>query len=372
MVLHLQMPDSYVLLADKLFTGDSWLNEHAIIIEDNIIKDIVPAAAVPENLLIKKFPGFIAAPALIDLQIYGAYGKLLAVYPEADSLSRLNDYCRSGGAVYCMPTVATNATEVFYQCIDAVRDYWSKGGKGVLGLHVEGPWINPVKKGAHPEQFIYSPTLKQVKELLDYGKGIIKIITVAPEVCSDEIIQYILSQGIVVSAGHSNATYEQAMHGFAQNIPVATHLYNAMSPLQHRSPGLLGAIFDHPTVMSSIIPDGHHVDFAAIRIAKQVMKERLFVITDAVTETDAGIYKHKLVGEKYESDGILSGSALKMNKAVYNLVHYCNIELAEALRMCSLYPAQVIGLDNKVGKIQKGYEASIVVLNDNLDVVEIV
>ena len=366
------MPNSYALLADKIFTGDNWLTDHVIIIESNVITDLIPFASVPENLPIKKFSGSFAAPALMDLQIYGAYGKLLAVYPEADSLSKLNDYCRSGGAAYCMPTVATNATEVFYQCIDAVRDYWEKGGQGVLGLHVEGPWINPAKKGAHPEQFIYSPTLKQVKELLDYGRGIIKIITLAPEVCSDEIIKYILDQGIVVSAGHSNATYNQAMHGFAQNIPVATHLYNAMSPLQHRGPGLPGAIFDHPTVKASIIPDGHHVDFAAIRIAKQIMKERLFVITDAVTETDAGIYKHKLAGEKYESDGILSGSALKMNKAVYNLVNYCNIELAEALRMCSLYPAQVMSLSTRLGKIQKGYEASIVILDNNLDVVEIV
>lgn len=366
------MSNSYALLADKLFTGFDWLTDHAIIIGDNTIKEIIHQSSVPGELSIKKYPGCFAAPALIDLQIYGAHGKLLAEYPEADSLSKLNDYCRSGGAAYCMPTVATNATEVFYHCIDAVRDYWNKGGLGVLGLHVEGPWINPAKKGAHPEQYIYSPTLRQVKELLDYGKGIIKIITLAPEVCSDEIIKYILDQGIVVSAGHSNATYNQAMHGFAQNIPVATHLYNAMSPLQHRAPGLLGAIFDHSSVRASIIPDGHHVDFAAIRIAKEVMKERLFVITDAVTETNTGIYKHVLVGEKYEADGILSGSALKMNKAVQNLVTICNIDLGEALRMCSLYPAQVMHLDNKLGKIQKGYNSSIAILDNNLEVIEIV
>jgi len=366
------MQYSYALAADKIFTGEGWLIDHTVIIKDNEIQDVVPVTSVPAGIEVKDFPGCIMAPALIDLQIYGAYNKLLAVYPEADALYKLNDYCRSGGAAHCMPTVATNATAVFYKCIDAVKDYWDKGGQGVLGLHVEGPWINPVKKGAHPEQFIYSPSLNQVKELLDYGKGIIKIITLAPEVCSDEIIQYILTQGIVVSAGHSNATYKQAMHGFAQHIPVATHLYNAMSPLQHREPGLLGAIFDHSTVRSSIIPDGHHVDFAAIRIAKQVMKERLFVITDAVTETDAGIYKHTLVGEKYESDGILSGSALKMNVAVRNLVKHCNIDLAEALRMCSLYPAQVMNLHDSLGKIQKGHNASIVVLNETLEVVEIV
>ena len=284
----------------------------------------------------------------------------------------MNDYCRSGGAAFCMPTVATNATDVFYKCIDAVRDYWKQGEQGILGLHVEGPWINPVRKGAHPEQFIYSPSFNDVKELLDYGKGIIKIITLAPEVCSMEIIEYILAQDIVVSAGHSNATYEQAMEGFANGIPVATHLYNAMSPLQHRAPGLLGAILDHDTVMASIIPDGHHVDYAAVRIAKQVMKQRLFVITDAVTETDTGIYQHKFTGDKYESAGILSGSALTMNKAVQNLVRYCNIDLGEALRMCSLYPAQVMNMHHSLGRIKKGYTASLVVLDSEQNVVKLV
>ncbi|MGC4035556.1 MAG: N-acetylglucosamine-6-phosphate deacetylase [Chitinophagaceae bacterium] len=362
------MPNPYALTADKIFTGDKWLSDHAIVVENGKIKSIVPASGVTGGIEIRKFPGCTAVPSLIDLQIYGAHGKLLASYPEPDALYRLNDYCRSGGAAHCMPTVATNATDVFYKCIDAVRDYWKLGGKGVLGLHVEGPWLNPAKKGAHPEKYIYSPSIKQVEELLNYGKGIIKIITLAPEVCSNDIIRYIMSQGIVVSAGHSNATYKQAMHGFAQNIPVATHLYNAMSPLQHREPGLLGAILDHTSVRASIIPDGYHVDFAAVRIAKQVMKGRLFVITDAVTETDTGLYQHKLVGEKYESDGILSGSALTMSKAVKNLVQHCNIDLAEALRMCSLYPAQVMGLQNSLGKIEPGFDASIAILNDNFDV----
>jgi N-acetylglucosamine-6-phosphate deacetylase len=271
-----------------------------------------------------------------------------------------------------MPTVATNATEVYHQCIDAIKDYWNKGGEGILGLHVEGPWINAAKKGAHIESFIHSPSLQEVKDLLNYGKDVIKIITLAPEVCSYEVIEYILDKGVVVSAGHSNATYKEANIGFSYGITVATHLYNAMSPLQHREPGLLGAILDSDKVKASIIPDGHHVDFAAIRIAKQVMKERLFVITDAVTETDSGYYQHTMVGDKYESMGILSGSALTMNKAVRNLVTYCNVEIGEALRMCSLYPAQVMNMHHSLGKIKTGYKASLVALNDNFDVISII
>ena len=161
------------------------------------------------------------------------------------------------------------------------------------------------------------------------------------------------------------------MEGFDHGIPVATHLYNAMSPLQHRAPGLLGAILDHPAVMASIIPDGHHVDFPAIRIAKQLMKERLFVITDAVTVTNDGHYRHQAVGDKYESDGILSGSALTMIKAVRNLVKEAGVELAEALRMCSLYPAQVMHLDKTLGRIEKGYSASLVAIDEQLNVLKV-
>jgi N-acetylglucosamine-6-phosphate deacetylase len=198
------------------------------------------------------------------------------------------------------------------------------------------------------------------------------MITLAPEVCNQEVIDLVLSYGIVISAGHSNATYEQAKKSFGNGITTVTHLYNAMSPLQHRAPGLAGAAMDDKKVMASIIPDGHHVDYAAIRIAKQVMKERLYIITDAVTATDKGGYQHYLVGDKYEAGGILSGSALTMNKSVQNLVKYCDIELGEALRMCSLYPAQVIGLEKELGKIEKGYDAKLVLLNEQNDVIRLI
>src|SRR5204863_7695517 len=135
----------------------------------------------------------------------------------------------------------------------------------------------------------------EVKELLEYGKDVIKMITLAPEICNEKVIDYILSSNIIISAGHSNATYKEAKNAFQHGIRTATHLYNAMSPLQHREPGLVGAIFDS-NVMASIIPDGHHVDYAAIRIAKNILGDRSFVITDAVTETKQGYYQHHLAG----------------------------------------------------------------------------
>ncbi len=123
---------------------------------------------------------------------YGAQGKLLSAYPEPDSLVKLADHCRRSGTAWCMPTVATNELPVFYKAIDAIREYWKDGGKGILGLHVEGPWINPIKRGAHLEKFIHSPSTEEAKALLDYGKDVIKIITLAPEVCSKEVVQLIL------------------------------------------------------------------------------------------------------------------------------------------------------------------------------------
>ncbi|HVT85740.1 MAG TPA: N-acetylglucosamine-6-phosphate deacetylase [Chitinophagaceae bacterium] len=361
-----------IFVADRIFTGGDWLDDHAVITENGIINDIVPIEQLNSNETTEEFPGCILVPAFIDLQIYGAYGKLLAVYPEADSLSALNEYCKKGGAALCLAAVATNTKEVFFKCIHAVKNYWEKGGEGILGLHIEGPWINPVKRGAHVESLIHIPDLNEVKVLLDQGKGVIKMITLAPEMCSKEIIELILSYDIIISAGHSNATYEEAMCGFDNGITAVTHLYNAMSPLQHRQPGLTGAAMDHASVMSSIIPDGYHVDFAAIRIAKKVMTDRLFAITDAVTETHEGYYQHYLSGDKYEASGILSGSALTMVKAAQNLITHVGISIEEALRMCSLYPAKVMRKDHTLGKIEKNYLAKFTILDKNLNAIAVI
>lgn len=354
-------------IANLVFTGNEWLNDHAVIVEGGIIKTVLPAKDLPQDIETEHFSQTILAPAFIDLQIYGAYEKLFAVYPDTESLQLLNRYCNNGGAAFCMPTVATNRPEVFFQCIDAIRLHWQQGGGGILGLHAEGPWINKVKRGAHIESLIHSPTLQEVEEFLNYGKDVIKIITLAPEVCSKEVIDLIQSAGIKIFVGHSNATYEEAIQSFDSGINAVTHLYNAMSPLQHRSPGLVGAAFDHSKIMASIIADGYHVDYAAISIAKKIMQQRLFAITDAVTTTAEGYYKHQPEGDKYTADNILSGSALTMYKALQNLVNHVGIETGEAIRMCSLYPAQVMALDYKLGMIAKGYRSNMVLLPELLN-----
>jgi N-acetylglucosamine-6-phosphate deacetylase len=352
----------YSYAAKKIFTGTEWISHGVLVVENDRI------VAIEQKEVPHAIP--MIAPALIDLQIYGAGGKLLSVFPDASAIQLLYAYCKAGGANWFQPTVATNSLTVIHQCIDAVRGYQQANGKGCIGLHIEGPWISEAKRGAHIAEFIRIPTLEEVKKLLDYGEGIITMITLAPEIVSKEIIYYIQSRGIVVSAGHTNATYQQATAAFNDGIKTATHLYNAMSALQHRSPGVVGAIFDHEKVMCSIVPDGYHVDFAAIKIAKKIMGKRLFAITDAVTTTDTGAYPHQLAGDKYEANGILSGSALTMLQCVKNLVDKVNIELGEALRMCSVYPAQIMGLPQISGVLKIGESADFICLDENLQIIK--
>lgn len=359
------MQEPTIYTADRIFTGEQWLSNYAISVFNGYIEKLIPLSCLSSAQRVKQFENGIIVPAFIDLQIYGALGKLLSAYPDPDTLHLISKYSQEGGAAYCLPAVATNTTAVFYHCIDAVKSYWKNGGRGVLGLHLEGPWINPVKRGAHIASLIHAPAEKEVIALLEYGKGVIKMITLAPEICSKEIIHLIRSYNIIVSAGHSNATFEEAKLGFANGITAVTHLFNAMSPLHHRMPGLPGAAMLDASVMASIIPDGHHVDYAAISIAKKVMKERLFVITDAVTETTEGDYLHRAAGDKYEADHILSGSALTMLKALNNLVNHVQVDPGEAINMCSLYPAKVAGL-LQMGKIAPGYRAEMNVLSDHV------
>ncbi len=343
--------------AQELFTGSSWISEVVIEIADGKIIAIKKEGYDHKNA----FP--LVVPALIDLQIYGAGGKLLSEFPEASTIQLIYDYCVAGGAAYFQPTIASQSNEIIMAAIKAVKDYKSSGGKGCMGLHIEGPWINPIKKGAHNEAVIHSPTMEEVKAIVDYGADDIGMITVAPEICSKEIIDFIQSKGIVVSAGHTNADYETANTFFDNGIQVATHLYNAMSPLQHRAPGVVGALFNHPRAMCSLVADGYHVDFSAIQIAKKLMGDRLFCITDAVTTTNTGFYQHYLVGDKYESAGTLSGSALTQLKSVNNLVEQVGIDVGEAVKMCSLYPAKVMQQKGITGTIEVNENADLLCLS---------
>jgi N-acetylglucosamine-6-phosphate deacetylase len=350
----------------RVFTGDKILDHHAVTVSNGTITQVIPMVELGSIGQHIDLGGRLLAPAFIDLQIYGGNGKVFSLYPSVESLTATVNYSREGGAAWIMPTVATIGKEVMLEAMKAVRAYWAEGRSGVLGLHLEGPFINPAKKGAHLEQYIHPPTQEDINWILENGGDVVKIITLAPECCDIALVKQLEAAGIVVFAGHSNATYAQAYTSFDQGIHHATHLFNAMSPLGSRAPGLVGAIYDHPAVNASVVADGVHVDFASIRISKKIMKDRLFLITDAVEENREGGYIYIKEADRYVSaTGVLSGSRLTMAKAVRNCVEKVGISLEEALRMASLYPARVGGRDVRIGKIEAGYEASLVAIDDN-------
>jgi N-acetylglucosamine-6-phosphate deacetylase len=350
----------------RIFNGEKFLKNACVLTANNKIVEIVDDKNIPIDAERIDLQGNIGAPAFIDLQIYGGNGALFGEHPSVLALEKTYQYCTAGGANHFMPTVATHSEAVMFAAIDAVKKYWENGGKGVLGLHLEGPFINAKKRGAHLIEFIKEdPSVSDVKKLLKYGKGVIKMMTIAPEIVSDEVIELLQKNGVILSIGHSNATFLEAKKAISKGIHAATHLFNAMSPFAHRELGVVGAIYDDPNICTSIVADGYHVDFQAIRISKAILKERLFLITDAVTENLNGQYNHRLEGDKYViADGTLSGSALTMLKAVQNCVEKVGISLEESLRMASLYPARIIHLERQFGRIKKGFSADFIVFDE--------
>ena len=355
----------------RVFTGHEWLNGVQVCVEDDHIAAITtdPAPAGTEQ---HHCQGQMLVPAFLDLQVYGGGGRLFAQYPEPESLALLAADNRKGGTAQCLVAIPTLPMESINACLDALNDYMDQGGDGVLGLHLEGPFIHPEKRGAHLLEAIRIPTPDDVKRLLDRARGRLKMITVAPERCSDEVLQLLNDAGVVISAGHSNATYAEAQQFASRGVQTVTHLFNAMSALQHRAPGLPMATFESPTLRASIIPDGIHVHYSMVRMARQLMGERLFYITDAVTPTQEGIYQHTHRGDHYAlPNGTLSGSSLSMLQAVVNGMEHAGITPEDSLRMASLYPAQLMGIDHAYGSIAVGKRAALVQLDDHWNLVKV-
>ena len=361
-----------VLTNATIYTGREILTGSAILINDGVIVGFVYDTDIPDDYEVRDLGGNNIAPAFIDLQIYGGNGYLFSANPSIEAIEATYKYCLEGGASKFLITAATNSSEVFSKAIAITKQYLNNGGKGMPGLHLEGPWINPEKRGAHILEYIHRPTLDEAKKLIDEAEGVVKIITLAPEMVDDEIVDYLQNNGIIVSAGHTNATYKQAMKGL-EKINIVTHLFNAMSQFQSREPGMVGAIYDHPSVCCSLVADGVHVDYTAIKISKRILGERIWLITDAVSATSDGPYQHEFKDDRYTlPNGTLSGSALTMMKAVKNCIEHVGVDIQEALRMASLYPARILGIDDKTGFIVRGYEASFVVFDNDMNVIDVI
>ncbi|MFZ2285679.1 MAG: N-acetylglucosamine-6-phosphate deacetylase [Bacteroidales bacterium] len=352
------------LLNGLFFTGTELVTDRVLMTEDNLIAGFTDQASVPDGVRQIDCHGHLVTAGLIDLQIAGGGGYLFSSNPSPEALSAITVSILASGTTGFLLALPTNTQEVYCNAFRAVRE---NPHPALLGLHLEGPFISLAKRGAHARELIRVPTAEAVRELIDEAGGVVRMMTVAPEVCTADVIKVIKDSGITVAAGHSNATFRQASEGFAMGIETTTHLFNAMSPLHHRDPGLPGAVFNSDTARASIIADGIHVDFTMLAIARKIMKDRLFLVSDAVEENDRGAYQHVMQSDRYTlPDGTLSGARLTMLDAVRNCVRYAGIDLYEAIRMASLYPAQLIGAGDR-GIIAPGARADLIFIDNEME-----
>ncbi len=350
----------------KLVTNGTISEGKVVLAENGFVTDIINQSEFYADKNSINLNGAYLAAGLIDLQIYGCGNSLFGGKPTVAALQEMETCLLQQGTTGFFATIATNTTDVVLQGIESAKTYRKNSIGNFLGLHLEGPFLNPKRKGAHPENLIRKADLQELKHWFDLAEGEIKMITIAPELQSDEVLDFLDQQNIILSAGHSNASFTEANRFLKSPVKAVTHLYNAMPQMHHRDPGFIPAIFEQKP-FTSIVPDGIHVDYPMIRLAKRELGNKLFIITDAVTESDEGVYQHKFNKNHYVMpDGTLSGSALTMLKGVQNLVRFADISLAEAINLASLYPAQMLK-DEQKGQVKKGCRADFIVFNDDFE-----
>jgi N-acetylglucosamine-6-phosphate deacetylase len=347
------------MFASRIFTGHQWLENKEISIENGHISAISSGSgASTENFLV---PGFI------DLQIYGGGGILFSNHQTTDSIQATFNEHHKTGTVAFQITLNCSPAASMWKAIDAYSAY---SGPGLVGLHLEGPFFNPVKKGAHNEAFVQKPSVEFIHELIKRTAGVPTYLTIAPEMFSSEELTLLLDSEIMCSLGHSDATYLEAMNAIEKGVSRITHLFNAMSQWQSRQLGLVGASFDSDA-WTSIIADGLHCDFKSLELAYRLKKGRLFLITDAVTNDVSGPYSFLAKDGRFTNEaGVLSGSSLTMIEAIQNCVQKASIPLEEAIKMATVYPAEVANL-TELGSIEVGKRACFVELNPALEVLQV-
>ncbi|WP_199451442.1 N-acetylglucosamine-6-phosphate deacetylase [Vibrio harveyi] len=365
----------YALSNCKIYTGSDVLTDHAVIIDNDQIQSVVPVTQLPEGIEVKDLDGANLSPGFIDLQLNGCGGVMLNDEITPETMQIMHEANLKSGCTSFLPTLITSSDEDIRAAITAAREYHNKYQNQSLGLHLEGPYLNVAKKGIHSVDFI-RPSDDGMIDLICANADIIAKVTLAPEQNDPEHIARLKAAGIVVSIGHTNATYAEARQGFDAGITFATHLFNAMTPMVGREPGVVGAIYDTPEVYAGIIADGFHVDYANIRIAHKIKGEKLVLVTDATAPAGANIDHFIFVGKKVyyrdgkcvDENGTLGGSALTMIEAVQNSVEHAGIALEEALRMATLYPATAIGVEERLGRVRKGMVANLTIFDRDFNV----
>lgn len=360
----------------RIFTGEKIITNKSIILEDGIITAI--QKSVPKNIEAMDLSGFNVSAGFIDTHINGGEKYYFTNNPTEETLHDIYTASLKYGTTHVLPCLITSPLENILRGIEVVKNYRKKYNNGVLGMHLEGPFISPAKRGAHLLEYVRKPTNSELEEIIKYGKDVICLMTIAPEVFTDVQLDMLLESGITISAGHSNMTYKQAQYYFSKGINLVTHLYNAMNQFGHREPGLVGAVFDNENVYAPIILDGFHCDYAAARIAHQQKKEKLFLISDAlflsrkIEQFNWGSFDATLREGSYRnSENNLAGAAISMAEAVANAVEYVGFSLEEAIYAATIIPAKAIGMANKIGKIAVGYPAKFTKFSDDLKTVQV-
>jgi N-acetylglucosamine-6-phosphate deacetylase len=358
-----------------IFTGDETLDGYSLILDTDRILDIVPDATASEATEIRLPEGSLLAPGFIDAQVNGGGGVLFNDDPTEAGIARIVSAHRRFGTTGLLPTFITDAEAKMRLAIDAAARMAARRGSGVLGLHLEGPFINAARRGVHAEAFI-RPLTPADRQFLcgvpaEFPTGRV-LLSLAPEQVADDMIGALVASGFVVSAAHSAASYERGIAAVAAGVTGFTHLFNAMPPLVNRDPGIALAALLTPDSWCGVIADGAHVHPAMLSLTLAVKpRGRVYLVTDAMPPIGTMADRFELYGGTVERrdgklltlDGRLAGADLDMATAIRNCVTLFGFEREEALRMASLYPAMFLGLATERGRIAPGFIADLVLLD---------
>ncbi|MDR3387542.1 MAG: N-acetylglucosamine-6-phosphate deacetylase [Rudaea sp.] len=367
------------LVNGRVLTDRGFVDELAVLVDGSHIVEVVACT----DARVRAARGYdlrgrMLVPGFIDCQVNGGGGVLFNDAPTVETLRRIAAAHRRFGTTGLLPTLISDDAKVMHAAIRAVAAAIEQGVPGILGIHLEGPFLSPQRKGIHNAAKFRAPDAADIDLVASLGAGK-TLLTLAPEQVSPESLRALAARGVVLAGGHTAATYAQTRCALDAGMRGFTHLYNAMSPLGSREPGVVGAALEDAASWCGIIVDGHHVHPATLRVALAAKpRGKIFLVTDAMPPVGGERDDFQLNGETItcrdgfctNALGILAGSALDMASAVRNAVAMLHIPLVEALRMASAYPAAFLGLDHSHGRIGCGYVADMVALDDDLAVAE--
>ena len=369
------MPEA--LVNGRIFTEHGLVTGRSVIIEQTRISAIVAEGGVPPGMLTFDLEGGTLVPGFIDVQVNGGGDRLFNDDPSVDTITAIGNAHRRFGTTGFLPTLISDDEAKIAAALEATRAAIGAGVPGVLGVHVEGPILNPAKKGIHDPAMLRSIGQSEI-DLLSTPVGGATVLTLAPETVPAETLRQLAEAGVIVCAGHTQATADEVFEALANGLHGFTHLFNAMSQLTAREPGVVGAALLDDSSWCGIIVDGHHVDPRVLKLALRAAPLRRFMlVTDAMPSVGGrksfmigGQASEVVDGRCLNAAGTLAGSDLDMASAVRNAVAMLGLDLADAVAMASANPAAFLRLDHELGRIAPGYRASLALLDDNLEVME--